>query len=109
MAVHTRTSFSLSPLHLLVSKLAVTLKKVVPHSVATDLANIVLPVPGGPVIKTPFQGRRIPWKKSGIHRGSTMASSSKALASRKPAISLHLTLGDVFRMSFFTNSMRSFS
>ncbi len=37
-----------------------TLKKVVPHSVATALASIVLPVPGGPNISTPFHGRRIP-------------------------------------------------
>ena len=38
----------------------VTLKKVVLHSVATALASIVFPVPGGPNIKTPFHGRRIP-------------------------------------------------
>ena len=30
-----------------------TLKKVVLHSVATALASIVLPVPGGPNINTP--------------------------------------------------------
>jgi hypothetical protein len=40
-----------------------TLKKVVPHSVATAFANIVLPVPGGPTINTPFQGRRMPCKE----------------------------------------------
>jgi hypothetical protein len=39
-----------------------TLKKVVPHSVATAFASIVLPVPGGPTIKTPFHGRLIPYK-----------------------------------------------
>ena len=37
-----------------------TLKKVVQHSVATALANMVFPVPGGPTINTPFHGRRIP-------------------------------------------------
>ena len=37
-----------------------TLKKVVPHSVATAFASIVLPVPGGPTISTPFHGRRMP-------------------------------------------------
>lgn len=39
-----------------------TLKNVVPHSVATAFASIVFPVPGGPTIKTPFQGRRIPYE-----------------------------------------------
>jgi hypothetical protein len=38
----------------------VTLKNVVPHSVATAFASIVLPVPGGPNIRTPFHGRRMP-------------------------------------------------
>jgi hypothetical protein len=54
------TSFSDSPLYLEVRVDDETLKKVVPHSVATALANIVLPVPGGPTISTPRQGRRIP-------------------------------------------------
>ena len=40
-----------------------TLKNVVPHSVATALANIVLPVPGGPTMRTPFHGLLIPCKK----------------------------------------------
>ena len=43
-----------------------TLKNVVPHSVATALASIVFPVPGGPTINTPRHGRRIPLKKSGL-------------------------------------------
>lgn len=58
-----------------------TLKKVVPHSVATALASIVLPVPGGPNMRTPFHGRRMPWKKSGMRRGRTTASSRRRLAS----------------------------
>ena len=41
----TRTNFSESPLHLLTMDEAEMLKKVVLHSVATALANIVLPVP----------------------------------------------------------------
>jgi hypothetical protein len=36
------------------------LKKVVLHSVATALASIVLPVPGGPKSKIPFQGSKMP-------------------------------------------------
>jgi len=43
-----------------------TLKKVVPHSVATAFARSVLPVPGGPNMRTPFHGLRIPWKYSGM-------------------------------------------
>ena len=35
-----------------------TLKKVVPHSVATALASMVFPVPGGPTISTPCDGNR---------------------------------------------------
>ena len=66
--------------HLAVRVLACTLKKVVPHSVATALARSVLPVPGGPNISTPFQGRRMPWKYSGIHMGSTTASSRRRFA-----------------------------
>ena len=43
--LHTRTSFSESPLHLLTMDDAEMLKNVVLHSVATALANSVLPVP----------------------------------------------------------------
>lgn len=40
---------------------ALMLKKVVLHSVATAFASMVLPVPGGPYKRMPFQGLRIPW------------------------------------------------
>ena len=43
--IHTLTSFSESPLHLLTIEDAEMLKKVVLHSVATALANNVFPVP----------------------------------------------------------------
>lgn len=52
-----RTSFSDSPLYLDVSVEEETLKKVVPHSVATALASIVFPVPGGPTISTPWKSK----------------------------------------------------
>jgi hypothetical protein len=42
-----------------------TLKNVVLHSVATALASIVLPVPGGPYSSTPFPGVSKPWKSCG--------------------------------------------
>ena len=37
-----------------------TLKKVVWHSVATALASMVFPVPGGPNISTPCTARKFP-------------------------------------------------
>ena len=58
-------SFSLSPRHLETMLLAEILKKVDLDSVATALANIVLPVPGGPNKSTPFQGSSNPVKKWG--------------------------------------------
>jgi hypothetical protein len=54
---------SLSPRHFEASVAEETLKNVVPHSVATALASNVFPVPGGPNIRTPFQGLRIPYKE----------------------------------------------
>jgi hypothetical protein len=60
----SRTNFSDSPRYLEVRVEEETLKNVVPHSVATALANMVFPVPGGPTISTPFHGRRMPCKCS---------------------------------------------
>jgi hypothetical protein len=59
---------SLSPRYLDASVEEVTLKKVVPHSDATALASIVLPVPGGPNISTPFHGRRMPCRHARASR-----------------------------------------
>lgn len=60
MSNNNLTSFSESPRYLDVSVAEETLKNVVRHSVATARASKVLPVPGGPVNKTPFHGLRIP-------------------------------------------------
>lgn len=60
----SRTNFSDSPRYFEVSEALDTLKNVVLHSFATALAKSVLPVPGGPNIQIPRQGRRIPWKYS---------------------------------------------
>lgn len=60
MSNNNLTSFSESPRYLDVSVAEETLKNVVRHSVATARANNVLPVPGGPVNKTPFHGLRMP-------------------------------------------------
>jgi len=56
------TMRSLSPRHLEAKVAEDTLKKVVPHSVATALARSVFPVPGGPNMRTPFHGLLIPCK-----------------------------------------------
>jgi len=66
-----RTSFSDSPLYLEVRVEEDTLKKVVPHSVATALANMVLPVPGGPTINTPWNTHRRSADSSGEGRTAT--------------------------------------
>mmetsp|Transcript_21697 Transcript_21697/g.56613 ORF Transcript_21697/g.56613 Transcript_21697/m.56613 type:complete len:230 (+) Transcript_21697:497-1186(+) len=104
-----RTIFSDSPRHLLLRVAADTLKKVVWHSCATALASIVLPVPGGPNIKTPFQGLRKPWKTSGIHKGSTTASWRSCFASLKSAISSQVVETPVSTTSRSTPSMSSMS
>ena len=76
MSKTSRTIFSDSPRHFEDSVDAETLKNVVWHSLATAFASIVFPVPGGPNMSTPFQGRRSPWKKSGIQSGSTCVKCS---------------------------------
>ena len=68
------------------------LKKGTLASPATDLANNVLPVPGGPTNKTPFgilPPRRVYFL--GFLRKSTTSTTS-SFASSKPATSLNVTL-----------------
>lgn len=69
------------------------LKNVVLHCVATDLANIVLPVPGGPNKSTPLQGSKIPVNKCGYFKGNETASFNNLFASSNPTISENLTFG----------------
>lgn len=56
-----RTILSDSPRYLEPRVEVETLKKVVPHSVATALASMVFPVPGGPTIRTPWGGGGRGW------------------------------------------------
>jgi hypothetical protein len=77
---------SLSPRHFDVSVDAVTLKNVILHSVATAFASSVLPVPGGPKSRTPFQGRRMPWKYPGMSMGSTTLQSTEEGAGQKERV-----------------------
>jgi len=60
--------------------LAETLKNVVPPLDATALASKVLPVPGGPNIKTPFHALLIPVKNWGIFKGKSTAYCNNPLA-----------------------------
>jgi hypothetical protein len=66
------TSFSLYPTHLLVSELALILKKVAEASLAIALPIIVFPVPGGPNKRIALGGARIPVKISGLSIGQTI-------------------------------------
>jgi len=52
---------------------ALELKNVMSLTPAAALANIVLPVPGGPYNRTPFHGSRIPVKNSGTNKGRETA------------------------------------
>ena len=68
------TNFYESPFHLDAKVDEVTLKKVVFPPEAIAFASKVLPVPGGPKSKTPFQALLIPVNKPGIKSGSKTAS-----------------------------------
>nr|GMD93271.1 predicted protein [Ipomoea batatas] len=59
---NTLINFSESPRHLLTTDDAEILKNVVLHSVATALASMTFPVPGGPKRRIPFHGERRPVK-----------------------------------------------
>ena len=97
----SRTNFSESPLHLLTMVEAEMLKNVVLHSVATALASMVLPVPGGPNKRMPFQGSSMPVKRWGYFRGISTASFSSLFASSNPTMSWNLTLGLSFMISLW--------
>lgn len=75
------------------------LKKVVLHCVATDFANIVFPVPGGPNNKTPLQGYKMPVNKWGYFNGRETAYFNNLFASSRPTISENFTFGFYTRMS----------
>ena len=87
---------------------ALILKKVVLHSVATAFASIVLPVPGGPNSRIPFQGSRMPWKKCGYFIGIKTASLSNLLASGNPTMSVNRIFGLALMISFYTDTASSF-
>lgn len=57
------------------------------------MAKNVLPVPGGPYIKIPFQGLRLPVKISGNLIGRITASFKEFFAFYNPDTSSHFTFG----------------
>mmetsp|Transcript_29846 Transcript_29846/g.57353 ORF Transcript_29846/g.57353 Transcript_29846/m.57353 type:complete len:246 (+) Transcript_29846:1053-1790(+) len=97
------TSFCASPNHLLWSVDRRTLMKQASHSLASALASIVLPVPGGPYSSTPFTGlSRFPrWNSSGRRRGRITSSSRDCFTSSMPPMDAKSTL----IWSGFTTSM----
>ena len=70
-----------------------TEKKVPSASVAQALAKNVLPVPGGPYNKIPFQGFLLPVKIYLNRIGRITAYFKAFLAFYRPDTSSHLTLG----------------
>lgn len=103
---NSRTSFSDSPRYLEVRVEEETLKNVVPHSVATALANMVFPVPGGPTISTPFHGRRIPCECNITLQSSNMYIffiSSLYYKNQKYALHTIPIAGETIGSAAFTN------
>ncbi len=85
------TNFSDSPRYLDVKEEAEMEKNVDCDSVATALASMVFPVPGGPNKSMPRAGSRNPLKRSGRRNGYTTASFNDFFASSNPAMSSQCT------------------
>jgi len=92
---------------LLVKEDADILKNVHLHSVATALAIIVFPVPGGPNKSNPLGGARSPLNKSGRKFGTIIISLRICFASLSPTTSLNLTSGLFSTISDNTLSLKS--
>ncbi len=71
---------------MLVSELALMLKKVAFAELAIALPIIVFPVPGGPNRRIPRGGALIPVKMSGLSMGHTIISFINFFAKSNPAI-----------------------
>ena len=82
-----------SPTNFDIKSEELTEKKVASAYVAHAFAKNVLPVPGGPYKRIPFQGFLNPTKISGNLVGSIIASCNCFLAYSRPATSSHLTFG----------------
>lgn len=82
------------------------LKNVVSHSVATALASIVFPVPGGPNSSTPFHGCSKPVNSCGYLTGMTTASFRMRFGASSSTTSDHRTLGLSVKISLRRNPPR---
>ena len=88
----SRTAFSDSPTYLLKSSGPLMLMKFASLSLATALASMVLPVPGGPKSSMPLGGVVLTASNiSGYFKGHSTASMSSCFAVSSPPISSHLT------------------
>jgi hypothetical protein len=86
-----------------------TEKNVPSASVAQAFARKVLPVPGGPYSKIPFQGFLLPVKIYLNLIGNMTASLRAFFAFSKPETSSHLTLGFYVTMASLICPLRLFS
>ena len=82
-----------SPIHFDIRSEELTEKKVASASVAHAFARNDLPVPGGPYSSIPDQDLRASSKNWGNLVGRMTASWRAALASSRPATSVHFTFG----------------
>ena len=78
------------------------LKKAESDSLATALANIVFPLPGGPKRRSPLVGVRNPVKSSGLRAGNITVSCKACLAECWPATSLKQQMDPASIISFIT-------
>eukprot|EP00160_Parvularia_atlantis_P006185 Unigene15378_Nuclearia_a/m.45974 Unigene15378_Nuclearia_a/g.45974 ORF Unigene15378_Nuclearia_a/g.45974 Unigene15378_Nuclearia_a/m.45974 type:complete len:361 (+) Unigene15378_Nuclearia_a:346-1428(+) len=92
----SRVACSDAPMYLLSSSGPLMLTKFRPHSRATADARNVLPHPGGPYSSRPERRRSGHCANSGAYRvGHSSVSSSTRLVSRRPPMSLQLTVDEV--------------
>lgn len=97
------TIFGPSPKYFYTNSDPTTLIKQASVSPATALAIIVLPVPGGPYIKTPL-GASIPnfSNNSGCFKGSSIASLISYFYTSSPPMSENLTLVPPLTFNIYT-------
>ena len=93
-------SFSLYPTYLLIRSEEETEKNVPSASVAQAFAKKVLPVPGGPYNKIPFQGFLLPVKIYLNLIGKMTAYLRAFLAFYNPLTSSHFTFGFSVTMAY---------
>mmetsp|Transcript_12758 Transcript_12758/g.37925 ORF Transcript_12758/g.37925 Transcript_12758/m.37925 type:complete len:352 (-) Transcript_12758:6-1061(-) len=104
----SRTILAPSPMNICTSWGPASFRKVAFVAAAQALAIMVLPVPGGPCMRTPFGGE-IPMvsKRSAWVIGSTMASISSWICLSRPPMSLYWSVGRSSTSMAFTRESYS--